>query len=837
MAKTSQEYWQKRFEAVEEMNHKTAKDAVNAVTPAFDSAQREIEKEITSWYQRFADNNEISLQEAKVMLNAKELKELKWDIDEYIKYGKKNALDSKWMKELENASAKYHITRLEALKIRTQQAAEKAFGNELDVLDELVARIYTEDYYHTAYEIQKGLGIGWDIGQIDDRKLQNLLKKPWTADGKTFSNRIWTSKSQLLDSLHTELTQMCILGKAPDTAIKNIAARMNVSKNQAGRLIMTESAYFSSVAQKDCFNELNVEKFEIVATLDSHTSTICQQMDGQVFDMKDFEAGVTAPPFHVWCRTTTVPYFEDNDGTRAARDAVTGQTYQVPASMKYPDWKNTFVQGGSKGDLVPVLSIDDLKNQIADKQTEFDDLKNQIDLKKAEFDEFETGKNNPLWKDLHSMSDEDYTKYVDDLKKQEADLTAEYKKIEADYEHYFDRPDRGTPEREEWNKWHEEIKEKYNVDNGSNLFDSLYNVQVKRSAVRDKINDTLKYSNWKSKFAGKTTKDFTDELDSLTSTQNLIQAEIDELNKQLDDAIKLQVEASYNARQISEIKAEIIKKHDNILQNDMQKKELSDILNGMNKEQLNMYDKMSVHFENNDYYLKGTGWYQPAYKKIEMDMNDHSWDDKVGRKLTGAWKTKFHEEMHQLDHILGLRKSKFALLEGSTDRYMRNFTNTATVTGKKMITAIDEDVLNLINTAIDWDVATNGVLVKHVKTLDRISSDGKDALIRYLKDKYPTAKDRALIDTVTDAIGLTTKSNLHPYSYGFWGHDASYSRDRGKDGATSEIWANLAGFLQRNDTEALDAVRELMPNTVNTYTDVYNEVLEYAKIEDLTYTP
>lgn len=351
-------YWQKRFRAVEKMNNNRARETVREITPAFDQAQAQIEKEINAWYARFATNNEISLQEAKKLLNTNELKEFRWDVKEYIKYGMENALDQKWMKELENASARFHISRLEALKIRTQNAAERAFGNELDALDEMAARMYMDGYYHTAYEIQRGLGIGWDVSKIDQNKVDKIVSKPWTTDKMTFSDRIWKSKTQLLDSLHTEMTQMCILGKSPDEAIRNIAKRMEVSKGQAGRLVMTEAAYFGSVAQKDCFNDLDVEKYEIVATLDSRTSETCREMDGKVFDMKDFEAGVTAPPFHVWCRSCTVPWFEDNDdGTRAARGA-DGKTYQVPANMKYEEWKQKFVKEQEK---IKKARIDDAR--------------------------------------------------------------------------------------------------------------------------------------------------------------------------------------------------------------------------------------------------------------------------------------------------------------------------------------------------------------------------------------------------------------------------------------------------------------------------------------------
>ena len=371
-------YWQRRFQAVEAMNNKTAKETVRAVTPAFDEAQAQIEKELNAWYARFAKNNEISLADAKKLLNTRELKEFRWDVEEYIKWGRQNALDQAWMKQLENASSRYHINRLEALKVRTQNAAERAFGNELDQLDQMAARIYVDDYYHTAYEIQKGLGIGWDVGQIDQNKLDKIVSKPWTTDKMTFSDRIWKSKTQLVDSLHKELTQMCILGRAPDEAIDNIAKRMNVSKGQAGRLIMTEAAYFGSTAQKDCFNDLDVEKFEVVATLDNRTSDTCRDMDGKVFDMKDFEAGVTAPPFHVWCRSCTAPWFPDNDdGTRIARGA-DGKTYQVPAGMKYQDWKDCFVDKvKDPADWLKATTAKDIK-RVRDSKT-FEELKTYME--------------------------------------------------------------------------------------------------------------------------------------------------------------------------------------------------------------------------------------------------------------------------------------------------------------------------------------------------------------------------------------------------------------------------------------------------------------------------
>ena len=339
-------YWKKRFEALEAASNKYGIETYRKIEPAFDSAFRQIESEITLWYERLAKNNGVTMQEARQWLNANELKEFQWDVQEYIKYGRENAINQQWIKELENASAKYHISRLEALKVRTQQAVEVAFGNELDEVDAMVKKIFTNDYYHSIYEMQKGFNIGWEIGQIDERKLEKFISKPWATDGKHFSERIWNSRIQLVSELHNQLTRTCILGKPPDDAIKAISKKFNTSKNQAGRLVMTEQAYFHSVAQQEAFKELDVEEFEVVATLDNLTSEICQEMDGKHFPMKDYEPGVTAPPFHPWCRSVTVPYFDDDFdvGERAARNE-DGETYYVPADMTYKEWQRSFVEG------------------------------------------------------------------------------------------------------------------------------------------------------------------------------------------------------------------------------------------------------------------------------------------------------------------------------------------------------------------------------------------------------------------------------------------------------------------------------------------------------------
>lgn len=347
---TNGAYWAQRMKNMEDALKDQAYSYVENMEAQFAAAQAEIEKQLAAWYQRLADNNEISLAEAKRLLGKDELAEFHWTVQEYIKYGQQNALDGAWMKQLENASAKVHISRLDALKLQLQQQAELLYANQLDFVDQAARQIYEGSYYHTAFEVQRGLGVGWSMQAINEATIAKVLSRPWTTDNQTFRDRCWTNKQSLVNSVNTQLTQMIVRGDSPDKAIAAISKQFGVSRAKAGRLIMTESAYFSSAAQKDCFNTLGVEKYKVVASFDKYTCDLCGAMDGQVFKMSDYQVGVTAPPFHPWCRCCTCPYFEDqaNIGERWTRNP-DGSTTKIPPDTSFAEWKKQFVQATGKG--------------------------------------------------------------------------------------------------------------------------------------------------------------------------------------------------------------------------------------------------------------------------------------------------------------------------------------------------------------------------------------------------------------------------------------------------------------------------------------------------------
>lgn len=342
------DYWRGRFAILEDAAHAEGDQYLRSLETMFLDAQRTVQADIERWYGRFATNNGISLTDARKMLTTGQLEEFKWTVDQYIKIGQQANLSPEWLKKLENASAKFHVSRLEAIQTQIQQQIELLYGNHLDGLDDLLKEIAGNGYTKTAFEIQKGLGLGWDITGLNQKKLETLLSKPWTTDKRTFRDRCWMQKNNLVGAVQRELTQGLLRGDTPQRITDAIKKQFGVSRYQAGRLVHTETTYFNAIATKQSYQDLDIEQVEILETLDSKTCPICGGLDGQVIPLSQYEPGVTVPPFHPNCRGTTCPHYADMDGERAARNAE-GEVYYVPANMTFTAWKKAFVDGVKDG--------------------------------------------------------------------------------------------------------------------------------------------------------------------------------------------------------------------------------------------------------------------------------------------------------------------------------------------------------------------------------------------------------------------------------------------------------------------------------------------------------
>lgn len=343
----SVEYWEKRFEDILISSEKLGVDYEKELAKIYEETKLALERELEAFYARYALETGLDLAEVKKRLDSKQLKRFKTEqkiyLDKVNKLIEQGADLESYANTLKRLSARAYVSKLQELQNNLNTLIVLLTGEQEVKLGQLLGAGYLEAYFKTTFELQKGLGFGMSFTQPATETVEKTLKTAW--NGNNYSSSIWKNKQQLTNWLNTNLPRHFAAGSSIKEMSKDLAEKLNTNYNNAVRLVRTEVNYISNQATMDSYkNSGVVDKFKILATLDSRTSEICREMDGKVFNVSESQVSVNTPPFHVRCRTTTVPYFDDDDREgleRAARDE-SGKTYYVPADITYKEWQDKY---------------------------------------------------------------------------------------------------------------------------------------------------------------------------------------------------------------------------------------------------------------------------------------------------------------------------------------------------------------------------------------------------------------------------------------------------------------------------------------------------------------
>lgn len=349
MANSKNKYWQRRFEKRKAEGMAEAEKFNKAMAKRYQWIIKEVEKDVEYWYRRYARENYMSFADAKKQLRAGELKAFKLTLEEFTKLAKQENLSDDVIKMLNQASIRVRLSRQEEIYITLAMRVEQALQRLKQDFRPMLKGVYEDSYYKSLYEVQSVTGYTHVTG-LSDGNIDTVLNNPWASDGKIFSDRIWDNQNRLINTLRHELAQSLILQEGGAPLVGRIQKRFNVSFNDARRLVETETAFIQEQSFIDSMKGLKVKQYQIIATLDNRTSPICRRLDLEIFDLKDAKVGVTTPPFHVYCRSTTVPYIkgisDDEEDTRAARMGGDGKTHDVKSDLSYEEWRKEYVNDG-----------------------------------------------------------------------------------------------------------------------------------------------------------------------------------------------------------------------------------------------------------------------------------------------------------------------------------------------------------------------------------------------------------------------------------------------------------------------------------------------------------
>lgn len=339
-------YWSKRQEQKFLDSEKKVSDYYKELEKSFEQAKREIQTVINDFVIRYAIENDTpgGYATAQRLLNKTEI----GDLQDFI--SKVYANMGKYNQEVNNLSFKARITRYQALEKQIDAILQQLYAIEYQSRGEEVLKdVYSEAYYQTWFSVDQYKGFHQEFAQVNAQTVDELIRYPF--NGADFSTRLWKQKDHMLQQLTESITTMLIQGRNPMTLSKDFAKKFETKEFEAYRLLHTEGSFMTEQGTLAAYKEDEVKKYELLATLDMKTSDICREADGKVYEVEKAVVGVNYPPLHVFCRTTTVPHYEDGDtskNTRVARDPVTGKNYFVPADMKYPDWHKKYIEGNPK---------------------------------------------------------------------------------------------------------------------------------------------------------------------------------------------------------------------------------------------------------------------------------------------------------------------------------------------------------------------------------------------------------------------------------------------------------------------------------------------------------
>lgn len=291
---SSKIYWQQR--EAEALKHYLTeeKEYQKRINDIYDRMIDDIQKEIDSFYARYADKEGITLAEAKKRVKTADIKEFERKAKKYVK-------DKNFSKQANEEMRLYNlmmkVNRLEMLKANIGLELISSF-DEIDKFMESILDGRTKE------ELERQASILGNTIQ-DNAKLAHSIVNA-SFHNATYSDRIWMYQDLLRDEIGKQLERGLIQGKNPRVLARDLNKIFNTGKYNCERLMRTELARVQIESQKKSYEKNGFEMYTFITN--TGCCDKCDAIAGKHFYVKDMIPGENAPPMHPHCRCSTAPY-------------------------------------------------------------------------------------------------------------------------------------------------------------------------------------------------------------------------------------------------------------------------------------------------------------------------------------------------------------------------------------------------------------------------------------------------------------------------------------------------------------------------------------------------
>lgn len=300
-------YWKAREQAQDQLYKAEEERYLQYINRQYDRAMDQIQKEIDSFYAKYATSEGISIAEAKRRVS-------KLDIEEYSRKAEKYVKDKNFTKkaneEMRLYNATMRINRLEMLKANIGLETVSAQNDVEKYLDEILEGRTREEIEH-----QSGI-LGQSVNTNTDKAIAAIVNGSFMNSkyAAKWSDTLWKNQTLLKSELDRLLTKGLTQGKSSRALASELRKSINAEKSVAERLMRTELARVSIESGLSLMEENDYDEYMYMTLSfkDGKICDACKALDGKHFKRKDAEVGFNLPPMHPNCRCSIAPYEDDN---------------------------------------------------------------------------------------------------------------------------------------------------------------------------------------------------------------------------------------------------------------------------------------------------------------------------------------------------------------------------------------------------------------------------------------------------------------------------------------------------------------------------------------------
>ena len=304
-------YWEDRYRAEEKARELADKRVAYQLQGVYQQHANNIQKEIESFWQRYADKEGITKLEAKQRADSLDMVNVGFKAKQLVERANRLRKRGQKVTSEDFTKAENDLMRLYNLKMKTSrlevlQANIKLHQydlalSEFEIIDKhLIESIRRENLFSAGV-------LNMTLGSFESSKISADSIVYANFNNATWSSRVWERQNELRNIVKKGVADTVLRGKGTNVLINSLKKEFDVSYGYARRLAVTESARVYSEAQKSNYETNGVEEFEVMTELKA--CHICQPFNGKIFKVSELVPALNAPPFHPNCRCTTVPHF------------------------------------------------------------------------------------------------------------------------------------------------------------------------------------------------------------------------------------------------------------------------------------------------------------------------------------------------------------------------------------------------------------------------------------------------------------------------------------------------------------------------------------------------